>query len=236
MYARQDYLTPGAAETVDLFARRARPDTRMRVLDIAPGKGEAASSLAERFGCRVTAIDLHDVFARATKARAAKRRMSELVEVVRGDGGRLPFRDGSFDAATCIGGPSIVGEVECLAELARVVRPRGAIVVSDLAWRIGDEVELGPEWGWLADSPRPSVADWTGLIERTELRLEETVVLGMDAWDAYHDPMLQVAEEARRAGDREFADEMVAGILPERRAAEQGIFEYVVFVMSTRAG
>jgi len=48
--------------------------------------------------------------------------------------------------------------------------------------------------------------------------------------------MLEVAAEAREAGDHAFADEIVKGVLPERMAAEQGIFKYVVFVMSTRAG
>lgn len=232
-YARQDYLTPGAAETVDMFARRARPDETMRVLDVAPGKGEAAISLAERFGCQAIGLDAYAEFVELARTRSRARAADGLVSFVRGDGQRLPFRAGAFDGAMCIGGPSIVGAEGCLGELARVVRPRGVVVVSDLVWRVGNHVVLGPEYGWLAEYDyRVSVDDWAVLMAACGLALEETVILGLDAWDAYHDPMLEVAAEARKAGDHAFADEVVKSVLPERLAAEQGVFEYAVFVMS----
>ena len=62
--------------------------------------------------------------------------------VVQGDGRRLPIRAGVMNAAYCIGAPSIVGLRPALAELARVVRPRGRVIVSGhhlarAAWSVG---------------------------------------------------------------------------------------------------
>ena len=59
IYAGAEFLTPGAAETVDLISRTFPLDERSRVLEVAYGTGECAWRLAERHGCRVLGVDMH---------------------------------------------------------------------------------------------------------------------------------------------------------------------------------
>src|SRR5437899_4443054 len=58
IYARQERLTPGAAETVEIIAQTVQPTERSLLLDVACGKGEAAATLAGRFACRILAVEV----------------------------------------------------------------------------------------------------------------------------------------------------------------------------------
>ncbi|TMB69860.1 MAG: class I SAM-dependent methyltransferase, partial [Chloroflexi bacterium] len=98
IYARQEYLTPGAAETVDIIAESVQPTEQSLLLDIACGKGEAAATLAGRFACRIAAVELYDPFIHHTAAKAWFFNLRDLITVLRASGRRLPVRDGVFDA------------------------------------------------------------------------------------------------------------------------------------------
>src|SRR3989304_5893289 len=164
-YAKQEYMTPGAAETVELIAEIVRPEAGALLLEVAAGKGEAACTLAGRFACRVLAVELYDPFVHYAAAKAWHWNLRDLVTVLRADGCRLPLRDAACDAAYCIGAPSIVGLEPCLAEIARAVRPGGHVVVSDIVWRRKAEQPLGPEWGWVARAqPRLSADEYAAAV------------------------------------------------------------------------
>ena len=142
-YAKQEYLTPGAAETVAIVAA-ALPADGARVLDVASGKGEAACSLAAD-GHDVVALDAFEPFHRYTQAKVRERGLDGRVSLVRGNGRLLPLPDDSFDGAYCIGAPSIVGLPDCPQELARITMAGGPVVVSDIVWRTmpAEPVRLG---------------------------------------------------------------------------------------------
>lgn len=231
IYAKQEYLTPGAAKTVDLIAENVQPSESAVLVDVAAGKGEAACTLAGRFACRVLAVDLFDPYVHYAAAKAWHWNLRDLVTVVRGDGRRLPIRDGSCDAAYCIGAPSIVGLEQCLAELARVTRPNGHVIVSDVVWREVPEARLGPEWGWLADLPPVTLDEYVRLIADQRLTTPEVETFGVEDWEEYWRPMREVAAEARTGdvADPFFADDVEQDLDLERRAVERYL-DYVAFV------
>jgi SAM-dependent methyltransferase len=101
------------------------------VLDIGAGTGEHARTLAEAVGDTGEAIGLEpNPGMRAEAARRAPR-----ARFVGGDAYDLPFADGSVDAVTCervfqhLDDPS-----RAAAEIARVLRPGGRVVVTDTDW------------------------------------------------------------------------------------------------------
>ena len=108
----------------------ARPGER--VLDLAAGTGTSSLPFAER-GARVVPCDFSLGMLRVGK------RARPALPFVAGDGTRLPFADATFDAVTIsFGLRNIVDPAAGLAELRRVTRPGGRIVVCEFShptWR-----------------------------------------------------------------------------------------------------
>ena len=243
-YSRQEYLTPGAAQTVELIAETVRPDESSLLLDVACGKLEAACALAGRFACRIVAMDIYDPLIHYAAAKAWLLNLRDLVSVLRADGKRLPVRAAAFDAAYCIGAPSIVGIEPCLRELARAVKPcpepaegpGGHVIVSDIVWRTKPQQPLGSEWMWVAAMRQLSRDEYAALIEAAGLRVERVHVHPRSDWHDYWHPMADVAREARASGDAAditFADEVERGIEMERRAVD-AFLDYATFIARKR--
>lgn len=97
-----------------------------RVLDAACGTGRHAAWLAAR-GHDVVGVDASDAMLARARAKLPACRFE------RGDLAALPLPDASVDAAVCALALVHVPDLRpALAELARVVRPGGRVVVSDV--------------------------------------------------------------------------------------------------------
>jgi demethylmenaquinone methyltransferase / 2-methoxy-6-polyprenyl-1,4-benzoquinol methylase len=101
-----------------------------RVLDLAAGTGTSTVALA-RSGATVVGCDFSLGMLREGRGRG--------VPLVAGDALRLPFADGSFDAATIsFGLRNVADTAHALRELLRVTRPGGRLVVCEFShptWR-----------------------------------------------------------------------------------------------------
>jgi demethylmenaquinone methyltransferase / 2-methoxy-6-polyprenyl-1,4-benzoquinol methylase len=105
-----------------------------RVLDLAAGTGVSTVELG-RSGALAVACDFSLGMLRAGRANKSRRQ----VLFVAGDGMRLPFADGVFDAVTISFGLRNIADAPlALREMARVVRPGGRLVICEFsrpAWR-----------------------------------------------------------------------------------------------------
>ena len=108
----------------------ARPG--QRVLDLAAGTGSSSLPFAAA-GADVVACDFS-----LGMLRVGKRSHPDL-DLLAGDALALPFADGVFDAVTISFGLRNVSDVDAaLAEMARVTRPGGRLVVCEFShpvWR-----------------------------------------------------------------------------------------------------
>ncbi|MGH3097478.1 MAG: demethylmenaquinone methyltransferase [Streptosporangiales bacterium] len=97
------------------------------VLDLAAGTGPSAVPLARR-GAVVVACDFS-----LGMLRVGRRRHPELAFTA-GDALQLPFRDAAFDAVTIsFGLRNVVDVPAALAEMRRVTRPGGRLVVCEVS-------------------------------------------------------------------------------------------------------
>ena len=125
------------------FLGRHLPRGAGWLLELGPGPGRFTSGILTA-GARVAALDLSLPMLKALGRRAARGRRSRALHRVRGAGEHLPFRNGAFRAAIAYGnilGFSGKGGDRLLAELARVVRP-GGILVMDVASPVGSATEF----------------------------------------------------------------------------------------------
>lgn len=112
--------------------RAVDPHPGERVLDLAAGTGTSSVPFA-RAGAVVVPVDFS-----LGMLLVGKRRHPGL-PFVAGDGMRLPFADGAFDAATIsFGLRNIHDRAAGMAELHRVLRPGGRLVVCEFSH---------PTWG-----------------------------------------------------------------------------------------
>ena len=119
-------LDVASARVIDVAA--VRPTEH--VLDVACGTGNAAVRAA-KVGARVTGVDRAERLGAVARERARREKLEVAVAI--GDAVHLPFADASFDVVVSVFGVIFAqpGE-QAAAELLRVARPGGRIVVS--AW------------------------------------------------------------------------------------------------------
>lgn len=104
------------------------PSRPGRVLDVASGPAGVALQLAERTGAQVVGIDLTIEMLRQGRRAVADDGRRGQVELVAGRAEQTPFADGAFDALTFTYLLRYVDDPQAtLAELARVVKPGGAV-------------------------------------------------------------------------------------------------------------
>ena len=139
-YVPPEYLA--AAEEL-VRGAKARSHERMgvgegdAVLDVGCGTGADTVALAERVGPsgRVVGMDHDAEMLERARQRAEAAGVAGRVEHLRGDALALPFRDGEFAATRSerlfqhLSAPE-----RALAEMARVTRPGGRVVVMDTDW------------------------------------------------------------------------------------------------------
>lgn len=120
---------------VDLVLSLARIGAGDRVLDIGTGDGTCAIAAARRGGV-VSAVDTSQAMLDAAAERAREARVQVDFQV--GSASALPFGDASFDRVLAV---TVLGLVpdpgRALAELVRVTRPGGQVVLGELGrWSV----------------------------------------------------------------------------------------------------
>ena len=121
------------AEEQDLFISWLALSPSSRLLDLACGSGRPTLRIAEKTGCRVTGLDLHDDGIANAQASAKEARYEERADFHQGDAAEsLPFEEASFDAVICIDAINhLPDRPRVLADWRRVLKPGGHLLFTD---------------------------------------------------------------------------------------------------------
>lgn len=128
-YDRTNTLLSGGNDILwrAALVRAVEPQPGERILDIAAGTGSSSAALA-RSGARVVAVDISPGMIEEGRRRHKK------IEFVEADALHLPFGDDEFDAVTIsFGLRNIVDPKAALAEMYRVLKPGGRLVVCEFS-------------------------------------------------------------------------------------------------------
>ena len=133
-HIRRVYATPDVVAQRERVLELLDPRPDERVLDVGSGPGFLLDAIADRIGPggRVHGLDpapaMHAVAAEVTRGRPA-------VHLDEGDACRLPYDAAAFDAAVSTQVYEYVADLAAaFAELRRVVRQGGRVVVLDTDW------------------------------------------------------------------------------------------------------
>jgi demethylmenaquinone methyltransferase / 2-methoxy-6-polyprenyl-1,4-benzoquinol methylase len=114
-------------------AELARAGPGARVLDVATGTGDLALELAARVAPQGTVVgcDFSEAMLERARAKASRSALAPRFEWA--DALALPYEDAAFDAATVgFGARNFSDLSRGLAEMTRVVRPGGRVVVLEI--------------------------------------------------------------------------------------------------------
>ncbi len=123
-------LRPGGLELTKALVARSGLAPGARLLDLGCGPGHSLAFLSASF--RVYGLDANEAMLAQAGVRAPQ------AALVRAQAESLPFEDGSFDGvlAECVLSLCVQQEA-VLAEIRRVLRPGGSLLLSDLYLKNG---------------------------------------------------------------------------------------------------
>jgi len=125
-----------------MIAERTGAGGGASVLDIGCGTGNLIALLRERSPeAKVCGVDPADNMVRLVRDRF---RDDPMVEIVKGEGTKIPYLSENFDCVVSnLALHHVLPQLRllCSAEVARVLRPGGRLVYSDLFWEVAGERE-----------------------------------------------------------------------------------------------
>ena len=167
------------------------------VLDLGSGLGGSSRFLAQRYGCRVTGIDLTPEYCDLARELSRLTGLSGLNEFRCGDVTDMPFEDATFDLAwTQHVQMNIADKAAFYREVLRVLKPRGRFVFHDLLAGPGGPLHFPTHW---AEEPSMSFLiapdEFRALLESVGFRVLEW----RDTTDIARDWYLGKVKEAQNA-------------------------------------
>ena len=123
------------------------------LLDVGSGIGGPARTIAMRFGCRVTGIDLTPEFCAVARHLTRLMGMDTRIEFELGDALAMPFADASFDGAYSMNvSMNIADKAAFYAEIRRVLKPGAWLALSEVAQGPGLQPDYPTPWAASAQS------------------------------------------------------------------------------------
>jgi demethylmenaquinone methyltransferase/2-methoxy-6-polyprenyl-1,4-benzoquinol methylase len=138
---RYDFLNHLLSLNSDVLWRRraaGRLAGARLVLDVCSGTGDLAFEIHRRSGARVVGTDFSRRMLEIARLKARRRGLERDIRFQQADTLRLPFRDAAFDAvAVAFGLRNVADPARALAEMARVARPGGDVLILEFSLPAG---------------------------------------------------------------------------------------------------
>jgi ubiquinone/menaquinone biosynthesis C-methylase UbiE len=157
----------GLEATVEI-ANLLQIDASDHILDIGSGIGGPARYFAHRFGCEVTGVDLTAEFCDVARDLTRALNLERRVKFELGNALAMPFANGSFEGAYSMNvSMNIADKGAFYGEIHRVLKPRGWLMLSEVAKGAGPDPDYPTPWANSAHTSFLSTPEETrsGLVE-----------------------------------------------------------------------
>jgi len=156
----------GGQAATDELAKLCRIRKGSRVLEIGCGVGFTSCYLAEKYGCRVTGVDISPMMVKRSKERAKRKKLEGLTEFLVADAAKkLPFKSNLFDVVIA---ESVIAFLKnkqnAVNECARVTKKGGFVGFNESTW---------------LKEPSPEISEYMTKTVGTE------ELLGFDVWKGF---------------------------------------------------
>jgi len=129
-------IHPGGLAATAKLADALKIDNNTHVIDIGCGKGTTAVFLAEKYGCRVTAVDISEDLIETAKSLAEKKGLGKRITFFVGDATDIPLPDNTFDVALSQAVLVFFGDkTPAIREAGRVLKKGGRAGWLELSWK-----------------------------------------------------------------------------------------------------
>ncbi|HYW08640.1 MAG TPA: methyltransferase domain-containing protein [Longimicrobium sp.] len=126
---------PGGQEMYRRIGRLVGLEAGMEILDAACGRGVVAQFLAQTHGVQGIGVDPDPVLVAEAERRAREAELGGRLSYESAQLDDLPYKDGIFDVAIGeLGLAALADPKRAVAELARVTKPLGCVVLVQLIW------------------------------------------------------------------------------------------------------
>lgn len=164
-------IHPGGRRSTEELFTLARIQQSDHVLEVGCGVGTTATEIVDRFGARVTAIDIDEQMLAAARANVQRVGFDKRIELHLADIQHLPFPDETFDKVLIEAVTMFVQREQAVGEVVRVCKIGGRVVDHEFIWRKSPPADVRRIFmgdicpGIDFDSPE----DWQSLYERAGL-------------------------------------------------------------------
>lgn len=143
----------GGRQASDDFLSQLPLNAAAQVLDVGCGLGGGSRFAANRFGCRVSGIDLTTEYVETGQVLCDWVGLGDQIELHQGSALEMPFGDEHFDSAYMMHvGMNIPDKAGLFAEIARVLKPGGVFGIYDVM-RTGDgDLTFPVPWAETSDT------------------------------------------------------------------------------------
>ncbi|MEP2670397.1 MAG: bifunctional demethylmenaquinone methyltransferase/2-methoxy-6-polyprenyl-1,4-benzoquinol methylase UbiE [Cyclobacteriaceae bacterium] len=134
-----DFLNHFLSLGIDIIWRKKaikqlRSIAPKQILDVATGTGDFAIEALKLNPDKVVGVDISEGMLEVGRTKMKERKLDEKIELLYGDSENLPFEENKFDAVIVAFGVRNFENLENgLAEMLRVVRPGGKVVVLEFS-------------------------------------------------------------------------------------------------------
>ena len=151
--APYDHFHGRGLEATEAMADLLQVSATDRLLDVGSGLGGPARYMAQRFGCRVSGIDLTAEFCDIARHLTSRLGLTERVSFEQGDALAMPFGEAAFDGAFSMNVSMNIADKRALyREIHRVLKPGGWLSLSEVVRGPGGEPDYPTPWARTAAS------------------------------------------------------------------------------------